>query len=125
MEPSKALYGPAHQPLEVVGNFIGEIQNGCNSFSGDIFVVRGLKSNLLGLQALTSLKLLKRLCATSIEDKAYIGQFPKVFSGLGTLGDPYTLKQKPDTTPYALFAPRNVPIPLREKVKEELDRMEQ
>ena len=54
MRPLKALYGSAHQPLEVVGNFIGEIRNGCNSLSGDIFVVRGLKFNLLGLQALTS-----------------------------------------------------------------------
>ena len=67
---------------------------------------------------------MKRLCAISIEHKAYIGQFPKVFSGLGTLGNRYTIKQKPDTISYALFSPRNVPIPLRQKVKEELDWME-
>ena len=36
----------------------------------------------------------------------------------------YQIKLKEGAIPYALFTPRNVPIPLREKVKEELTRME-
>ena len=48
----------------------------------------------------------------------------KVFEGLGVIGDEYRMKLKEDATPYALQVPRNVPIPLRPKVKEELDRME-
>jgi len=51
-------------------------------------------------------------------------RFPKVFNGLGTLGEPYVIKLKPDVRPYALFTARNVPIPLREKVCDELERME-
>jgi hypothetical protein len=47
-----------------------------------------------------------------------------VFSGLGNLGDEYQIKLKEGAVPYALFTPRNVPIPLREKVREELTRME-
>ena len=51
-------------------------------------------------------------------------EFPKVFSGLGNLGDEYRIEVKEGAVPYALFTPRNVPIPLREKVKEELTQME-
>ena len=48
-------------------------------------------------------------------------RFANVFQGLGTLGEEYCIQLKPDSTPYS---PRNVPFPLRDKVKEELTRME-
>ena len=51
-------------------------------------------------------------------------KFPNLFKGLGNLGEPYEIKLKPDAKPYCLYTPRNVPIPLRTKVREELDRME-
>lgn len=37
---------------------------------------------------------------------------------------PYSIKLKPDATPFSLAMPRRVPIPLLGKVKEELERME-
>ncbi|XP_049335604.1 uncharacterized protein LOC125802248 [Astyanax mexicanus] len=37
---------------------------------------------------------------------------------------PYHIELEKDATPYALSTPRRVPLPLRDKVKEELDRME-
>ena len=51
-------------------------------------------------------------------------QFPALFSGLGTLKGEFHIRLKPDATPFALHTPRNVPLPLRKKVKEELVRME-
>ena len=51
-------------------------------------------------------------------------QFPSVFQGLGNLGEEYEICLQPDATPHSLFAPRHVPLPLRPKVKTELDRME-
>ena len=52
-------------------------------------------------------------------------EFPSIFTGLGTLkGDPYQIQLKPNLQPFALYTPRNVPIPLRQKVKDELCRME-
>ena len=42
-------------------------------------------------------------------------EFPKVFSGLGKLGEEYHIKLK-GAVPYALYTPLNVPIPLHEKV---------
>ena len=51
-------------------------------------------------------------------------QFPKVFIGLGTFGEEYTIKLEEGASPHALYTPRNVPLPLREKVKAELEEIE-
>ena len=51
-------------------------------------------------------------------------KFPSLFRGLGTLGDAYRIKLKEGAVPYTLYTARNVAIPLREKVKTELNRME-
>ena len=50
--------------------------------------------------------------------------FPKVFQGLGTMGETYSIKLKPGAEPHAIYAPRNVPLPLRGQVQEELVRMQ-
>ena len=47
-----------------------------------------------------------------------------MFKGLGKLKDNYAIKLNENATPYALTTPRRVAIPLRPKVKEELQRME-
>ena len=60
-----------------------------------------------------------------MDDHDAIKQFPKVFTGLGTFGEEYHIKQRENAVPYALYVSRNIPIPLRSKVKEELNRMEQ
>ncbi|XP_034023519.1 uncharacterized protein K02A2.6-like [Thalassophryne amazonica] len=51
-------------------------------------------------------------------------QYPQVFTGLGCLTGEYKIKLKDDVKPYALSLPRHVPLPLHDKVKEELQRME-
>ena len=52
-------------------------------------------------------------------------RFPRLFTGLGNLGEEYHIKLKEVATPYLLYTPRNVPIPFRTKVHEELNQMEQ
>ena len=56
--------------------------------------------------------------------KSWQGKFPKVFQGLGTLSADYHIQLHPDAKPHTLFTPRYVPLPLRAKVSEELERME-
>ena len=51
-------------------------------------------------------------------------KFPRLFNGLGNFREPYKIKLKDDAKPYALFTSRNVAIPLRAKVFDELNRME-
>ena len=90
-----------------------------------MYVIEGLKTNLLGLPAITALQLLVRVDATSMETSVF-ERYPSVFSGLGNLGDEYEIQLKPDAKPYALHTPRSVPLPLplRDKVRKELERME-
>ena len=57
-------------------------------------------------------------------DEDILRRFPAVFKGLGNIGEEYTIRLKPDAVPYSLFTPRTVPLPLREKVCDELHRME-
>ena len=64
-------------------------------------MVRGLKTNLLGLPAITALDLLEKLCA--VTDQDIREQYPKVFTGLGTFGEKYEIKVKENATPFALY----------------------
>ena len=122
--PTKVLYGSAYQPLEVLGQFEGQLRGKDRSHVETLFIVRGLKNNLLGLPALTALQLVQRMDTTYTPLADVKGEFPKVFEGLGNFGEPYSIALKEDAKPYALFTPRNVPIPLRGKVLDELNHME-
>lgn len=133
LKSDKILYGPSRQPLQVVGQFMGNFSHKGRVVQQPIFVVEGLKNNLLGLPAITALHLAARVDTShtgtahteaSHSEEEVFKAFPKVFKGLGNLGDEFTIKLKPDAKPHALFAPRNVPLPLRSKVEEELSRME-
>ena len=84
-------------------------------------MVRHLKQNLLGLPAIKALQLLMLLNSVS---QSIPDQYPTLFTSLGTFPEAYDIKLVPDAQPFALFTPRNVPLPLRKKVEEELARME-
>ena len=47
-----------------------------------------------------------------------------VVESLGNLGEEYHIQLKPETKPFAIYTPRHVPLPLRDKVQKELNRME-
>ena len=76
----------------------------------------------MSLPGITALNLAIRL------DSAYTSlvqdSFLSVFEGLGNLGEPYTIKLPDNATPYALFTPRTIPLPLLNKVEEEFTKME-
>ena len=124
-KPSKILYGPARQTLGVIGQFSVTLSHGHKSSKQKVFVVRNLRNNLLGLPAITALHLACRIDETLARDPYELRRrYPNVFKGLGSLGDQYTIRLKDSATPYSLYTPRNVALPLRGKVQEELDRME-
>ena len=121
---SKILYGPSRTKLKVRGMFDATLSHGNTVVKQPVFVVDGLKTNLLGLPAISAMNLAVRMDET-FEEKTDIPQkFSSVFQGLGNLGEEYEIKLKPDAKPYSLFAPRHIPLPLRPKVQEELTRME-
>ena len=106
--PDKVLYGPSRHPLQVLGRFLGNLAYKARSSQQHVFVVNGLQTNLLGLPAITALNLAARVDATSHpETETEIHQrFPKVFQGLGNLGEEFEIKLKPDAgrTPFSLPA---------------------
>ena len=101
----RVLFGPAHQELDVMGEFVTWMKHGHQRSRQRVYVISGLQSNLLSLPALTHLKLVDRIDSTTISDphQEIIKQFPEVFSGLGTIGEEYKTKLRQDATPYALF----------------------
>ena len=90
---SKFLHGPGQHPLPVVGQFHATLHHGQNSSSQQIFVIKNLKHNLLGLPAITALHLAARLDSTYTA--MVQNRFPSVFQGLGNLGEPYIHNQTP------------------------------
>lgn len=120
--PTKRLHGPDSKPLEVTGELCATLQYRGRQCIQPIFVVKHLQHNLLGLPAIQALHVLAQVggIRTPIPE-----QYPTLFHGLGTFkGNSYTIQLKPDAKPFALFTPRNVPLPLRQRVRDELTRME-
>ena len=119
---TKQLHGPDSKSLDVIGQATVRLGYHGHSCTCTLFVLRHVPHNLLGLPAIRALHVLSQVHTVTqpIQEK-----FPSLFSGLGTYkGDSYVVQLKPDAKPFALFTPRNVPIPLCQKVKEELSRME-
>ncbi len=66
------------------------------------------------------LNLLHTVDVIQTSEPNYKELFPKVFTGLGKLEGAYKIKLKESTTPFALSVPSRVPLPMMNKVKEEL-----
>ena len=112
---SRSLQGPAGQLLTVLGQFMRRVSYAKRSSNEVIFVVCGLKNNLLGLPAIHNLHLVKKVDSTISTTTAIQERFPTVFEGLGTLGEEYRIQLKDDAVPYALYTSQNVPLPLWDK----------
>ena len=115
------LCGPDRKPLDVLGTVSLTLTLNGKSCTQQIYIIRNLRSNLLGLPAIRQLQMLPQI---DVIEKTIPDQFPDLFTGLGNMKECYTIRLKPDAKPYALFTPRHIPIPLRSKVRNELDRME-
>ena len=112
------------EPLKVLGHFLATMTHKGKTAEQQVLVVEGLKTNLLGLPAIQALHLAARIDETNITTFDDVRKrFPKDFQGLGNLGEEFKIRLKPNAAPHALFTPRNVPMPLRPKVEEELHHM--
>ena len=123
-KPTKCLQGPYSQSLNVVGQFEENISHNCKSSKQHIFVIDNLRVNLLGLPCIIALNLVSRIDSTTNYTAMIEEKFLSLFRGLGTLGNPYTIKLKPDAKPKALFTARKLPLRLRDAVETELKSME-
>ena len=75
----------------MLGQFKGRLAVKDQFYQETIFVVRGLKNNLIGLPALTVVQRVESTYSLLADVKK---EFPKVFTGLGNFGEPYTITLK-------------------------------
>ena len=122
---SKTLFGPGREKLPVKGVVKGAL----NTSSLKKQTVGNLKEPLLGRPAINALNLVQKVEIIQAEERSETedqvkSTYPKLFKGLGELDGEFSIKLKPDSTPFALTTPRRVATPLLNKVKAELERME-
>eukprot|EP00731_Ephydatia_muelleri_P032481 Em0024g25a len=91
---------------EVIGQFEGELFYRGKTTRQKVYVVNGLRTNLLGLPAILALKLVAKLEET-VEASLHtiVEKYPTLFQGLGSMGDPYDIQLQPEAQPYALLPP--------------------
>ena len=120
-ETSRVLCGPDKRVLPVVGQVTVQLEYKEYSIVQTVYVLKRIQRSLLGLPAIKALHLLTQV--NQVEPMV-MEQYPSLFTGLGTFKCSYEIKLKPDAQPHAVFTARTVSLPLRKKVKEELDCME-
>ena len=133
---TRVLYGANSSKLAVEGVFEADMDANGVSVHQDVYVVADLKQPLLGRPAIKALGLLSlspiadRVSAVSTatggtcDQSSAAKQFPSLFQPLGKFsGEPYCIRLAADVKPVALSSPRRVPIPLYQKVEDELGRM--
>ncbi|XP_049524062.1 uncharacterized protein K02A2.6-like [Dermacentor silvarum] len=121
------LFGPGKQALKLLGTFDAALSWRGRQVKERLYVVAGQEQPLLGYPAIVALGVVKFVgaVAPALPDAPPREVPPALFTGLGTFPEEYTIRIKPDAVPYALSTARRIPIPLRDVVKKELDKMEQ
>lgn len=96
----------------------------------EFHVVHTQSTPLFGLQSCVEFDLVK--ITYSIENKpaqsymtkaSVLNNFPQVFKGIGSIAGDVSIHIAPDAVP-VVHPPRKIPVALKDRVKEELDRME-
>lgn len=125
-EPTKLLRGPGQDRLRVVGVLRGDITYKTNKVVTDVYVLKNLESPLLSRRDSEKLGVVKRLNEVSASNSNTVNakaEFPSLFTGLGCVNMPYTIRLNQDAVPFSLASPRRIPIPLMQEVKKELENM--
>ena len=100
------------------------------SYSGDkvasqtVYVAENLRNYLLGPPATLALQMVTQVNEVTDMESQFINKFPTVFSGLGSFKEEYQIRLEEGAKPHCLYTARNVPLPLREQVRLELEEME-
>ncbi|KAK0154441.1 hypothetical protein N1851_003463 [Merluccius polli] len=88
----------------------------------DFQVVDGNSPAIIGRDACTELGLIKRVFKIGNEDNI-LGEYEDLFTGLGCVPGLHHIQLDKEVPP-VIHAPRKVPVALKDKVKVELNRME-
>ena len=129
---------PATQKLTTYGGELLAVKGTCsllckhkdNSMMLKFYIVDTKAPPILGMRASLDLSLIKLILAVTGEDKepdtdsqSLLKEYADVFQGIGEFPGECNLHVDPSATP-VVHPPRRVPIALRERLKQELDKME-
>lgn len=117
-ESTSTICGPDGQALDVVGVQQLTFLHNKQEKTAKVYFINKLRKPLLGKDVLQSLQIFQVVNNVSVAV-----EFPKVCTGLGKIEKEMEIYLSPDAKPFALMAPRVVPLPMLEKVKQELERM--
>ncbi|KAL3179567.1 hypothetical protein MRX96_037950 [Rhipicephalus microplus] len=118
-----ALTGSANEPVHVLEKVFAAIQWKQRIVRQTVYVVSLLRSILLGIQLSESVQLIKFTDSVSGATRIKASD-PQLFGSLGVLKGEYHIRVKPNSMPFALQVARRIALPLRYRVKKELERME-
>ena len=122
----KVLQGPGQTPITVRGKFTATIGTDGINTTQEVYVVPDLKFSLLGRPANQALGLVARVDTVALDSVERVKErFPKLFKGLGKMEGEYKIELKADPKPFSISTPRQIPLPLMSKVKNELLCMEE
>lgn len=123
LQPARRrLQGPDGKPLAISGMATLSMTFAGSTSREEVYVLRGLRTPLLGKPAIEKLSVLAQV--DSVKTLNPLSEFAQVFQGLGTFEEEYDLKLKSEAKPFALTSPRRVPLPLFQKTRQELERMQ-
>ena len=113
------------QRLNAYGKATINCQHKGKTYSVAFEVIDQDVSNILGLSTCVELNLIQRLDAINTQTSDIVDLYSDVFEGLGCItGASYHIKVDSNAQP-VVHPPRRVPVTLRPKVQQELDRMEE
>ena len=124
LKPTKIICRPSGHPLDMLGCTTVHLRYKQNTIRHQMYIVKTLNQNLLGLPAITALNILTKVDGLNDSTSSIPTQFPELFQGLETMKAEYEIKLKPEAKPYALISVCRIPIPLFDKVEQELKQME-
>ena len=137
LEPiDQLLLGPNRAKLNAIGRLDARLQWHDTSSMQPVYVLSDVHQPLLGLDAIIALRMIKPLDALNVTSSSTTPPtstpptfdprqlYADRFTGLGCMSGEYSIKLKPDAQPYAVFAPRRVPVNLMQPLKAELEKLE-
>ena len=118
------LVGYGGSPVPCLGRCYTQVKNKGKEYNMSFYVVKGNRQPLMGLSDCVRLGLVKRVNAVERDAKQNIAdEYPDVFKGLGCLPGKHHIEVKENAQPVK-NACRKVPFPIRDKLKAQLDKME-
>ncbi|XP_054279150.1 uncharacterized protein LOC128997535 [Macrosteles quadrilineatus] len=109
--------------INILGTLRLKLEHKGVSIYDHAYISEEITVPLLSRRSCEELNLVKRIFSVDSSDIDWVTEYPNLFQGLGNMKGEYKIEMKENAVPYAISTPRVVPIPLKSKVKEQLENM--